>query len=1111
MEGFMQNTNNRKLTINRIVCAVLSVALLTTSVFTVSSAKNFNSSAKTGTYHYNLYEGANKQGTDTFEYDDAYFMKSSYVVDAHLVTLSAQATLASRNKWGDKEDKYEQDPSNGSENVENFLKELGFSNVESNEWYHHEMLENSMGVALGSRVIEENGKKYTLLAIIPRSGGYRQEWSGNANVGTGAVHQGFFEARDEVLRFTKQYLSKNKIDGNLKVWIAGFSRGGAVSNALGGFFADGGSEYFGGNVTVEPTNVYCYTFATPRTITSGASKSRTLSVSAARGGKYQYDTSGQAYTYTGQGNINPSDSIYSGIHNYPFKYDYVTYLPLDQWGYTYYGKVCTYEGATEEQMLVKLKELDEYAYKRYTNKNAPSDFHEKVFDLAALDIKDKKGGLSGEKGLIAFLNEKINTGLQYFSTTTKFVSEGYQEAFAAVMGMDSMAQDLLNDYDGLASKITQPLLFSYLAYASEKLIEEGTAFVEDDAAAIAIEQIVEYTTGKPIDMDSYTVDEFIETIGEFVYDNERDKGIQELEKYIEKAVPTSYAGIAKNVLGSFYPGSSEKGFDVSKIPLGKIVIEFLKACAKGANPTSEAYKIESNRKPEGARQFLYTLTSMMSFLSSDMEKINKAIDKGNGQFEDFVTAVLYLMKKYTPETGGTQYYDRLDDAADGEFKRAFSQIDEDLAKKIDTEGLYNEDFKKMLQGKFETMKSHVPEIRVLVMELLFTHKGPFNTEYNINSIATFAGNSSIITMPHCQELCVCYGKAMPVAVNGISISPKSKTIGIGESFSVKASVTPYDAANNDIEYYSSDESVATVSKSGKVTAVAEGEATITAQSVDGGYYADCALSVKKATPSVTPPKINKKTTYTGKAIELAVAGSTNGGTMYYGLGSEKEEPTVWDTSVPTAEEPGEYYVWYKVVGNKKYNDVKATYVGEVAEIVKNSDNVINIDPEAGTAIVYDNVANGKISVSVEVISEGYAYRMYDPNRGEHFYTKNYKEVSMLEKLGWVHEEDSDFVVVNAASEDATPVYRLYNPNDGGMHFYTESASEAKKLKSVGWNYEGISHYVYKAQSDIGIPQYRLYNPNSSNGEHNWTTDVDEWNMLKNLGWRDEGICWRIVK
>lgn len=1099
---------NKKCVMKRIVSGVLSVALITTSVFTVSGAKDLNSSAKTGTYHYNLYEGANKQGTDTFEYDDAYFMKSSYDVDAHLVTLSAQATLASRNKWGDKEDKYEQDPSNGSENVENFLKELGFSNVESNEWYHHEMLDNSMGVALGYREIEENGKKYTLLAIIPRSGGYRQEWAGNANVGTGAVHQGFFEARDEVLRFTKQYLSKNKIDGNLKVWIAGFSRGGAVSNALGGFFADGGSKYFGENVTVEPTNIYCYTFATPRTITSGATKSRTLSVSAARGGTYQYDTPGEAYTSSAQGNVNPSDPVYSGIHNYPFAYDFVTYLPLDQWGYTYYGKVCTYEGATEEQMIVKLKELDTYAYNEYAKK-APSYFHEKVFDVAALDIKDKEGGLSGEKGLIAFLNEKINTGLQYFSTTTKFVSEGYQEAFAAMMGMDSMAQDLLNNYDGVASKLTQPILFSYLAYASEKLVEEGVALDEDDAAAIAIEQIIEYATGESIDMDSYTVDEFIETLGNFVYDNEKDKGIQELEKYIDKAVPSSYASIAKNILGVFYPGSAEQGFDVSKIPLGKIAIEFLKACAKGAVPTSAAYSTESNRTPEGARQFLYTLTSMMSFLSSDMDKINKAIDKGNGQFEGFVTAVLYLMKKYTPETGGTQYYDRLADAADGEFKRAFTQIDADLAKKIDTEGLYNEDFKKMLHSKFETMNSHVTEIRELLMELLFTHNGPFNTEYNINSIATFAGNASIITMPHCQELCVSYGKAMPIGVTGISVSPTSTEMVVGDSTTLQVTITPEDASSKDVIFTSNNDSVATVSSIGVVTGVGEGNAVITVKTPDGKFSAKCEVKVSKINPTVTPPDANERITYTGEPMELSNTGNTDGGTLYYGLGTEDNEPTEWSTSVPKATEPGEYYVWYKVVGDNKYNDVKPTYVGESSLIVKESDNVISVDPVKDIALVKDSVLGENVEIPLHRILAGDLYRVYDPIRGEHLYTMDVGEVIYLEMHGWRYESDSDTYVVDASQEYAVPVYRLYNPYGGGTHFYTENAGEAKYLSSIGWNYEGISHYVYKMESTEGIPVYRLYNPYSPAAEHLWTINEGEAFYLVSIGWLFEGACCKI--
>ena len=51
-------------------------------------------------------------------------------------------------------------------------------------------------------------------------------------------------ARDEVLRFVKQYIETGSIEGNLKLWIAGRSRGAAVSNLLAGFFAGGGIEYF---------------------------------------------------------------------------------------------------------------------------------------------------------------------------------------------------------------------------------------------------------------------------------------------------------------------------------------------------------------------------------------------------------------------------------------------------------------------------------------------------------------------------------------------------------------------------------------------------------------------------------------------------------------------------------------------------------------------------------------------------------------------------------------------------------------------------------------------------------------------------------------------------
>ena len=175
-----------------------------------------------------------------------------------------------------------------------------------------------------------------------------------------------------------------------------------------------------------------------------------------------------------------------------------------------------------------------------------------------------------------------------------------------------------------------------------------------------------------------------------------------------------------------------------------------------------------------------------------------------------------------------------------------------------------------------------------------------------------------------------------------------------------------------------------------------------------------------------------------------------------------------------------------------------------------SDNVMSIDYASGKAVVKDDVSGGNATVPVVYTTQGKVYRMYDPGRGEHFYTKNAAEMQQLVSLGWHHEANADFIVVDAKDVNAIPVYRLYNPNGGGMHFYTENAAEAKHLRSVGWNYEGISHYVYVKNANKGVAQYRLYNPNSTNGEHNWTTDVGEWTMLRNAGWKDEGVCWKLV-
>ena len=131
------------------------------------------------------------------------------------------------------------------------------------------------------------------------------------------------------------------------------------------------------------------------------------------------------------------------------------------------------------------------------------------------------------------------------------------------------------------------------------------------------------------------------------------------------------------------------------------------------------------------------------------------------------------------------------------------------------------------------------------------------------------------------------------------------------------------------------------------------------------------------------------------------------------------------------------------------------------------------------------------------------YRLYNPNSGEHFYTASEVEKNNLKRLGWSYEGVGWVAPVTSS----TPVYRLYNPN-AGDHHYTMSVGERDSLMSVGWNDEGIGWYSDDSKS---IPLYRQYNPNAVAGSHNYTTSVAERDSLISVGWNDEGVAWHAVK
>lgn len=86
-------------------------------------------------------------------------------------------------------------------------------------------------------------------------------------------------------------------------------------------------------------------------------------------------------------------------------------------------------------------------------------------------------------------------------------------------------------------------------------------------------------------------------------------------------------------------------------------------------------------------------------------------------------------------------------------------------------------------------------------------------------------------------------------VTSVTLNKQSGTIYVGHEETLEATVLPEDASCKDILWSSSDEEIATV-ENGKVTALKKGNATIKAETVDGGFVAEYSLQVKQAANKV---------------------------------------------------------------------------------------------------------------------------------------------------------------------------------------------------------------------------------------------------------------------
>ncbi|MDO4373086.1 MAG: Ig-like domain-containing protein [Clostridia bacterium] len=101
-----------------------------------------------------------------------------------------------------------------------------------------------------------------------------------------------------------------------------------------------------------------------------------------------------------------------------------------------------------------------------------------------------------------------------------------------------------------------------------------------------------------------------------------------------------------------------------------------------------------------------------------------------------------------------------------------------------------------------------------------------------------------------------------IAVTGVTLDQDALTVNRGETAALTATVLPVNATNQKLTWQTGDRTIATVNNKGTVTGIDEGETTVIVTTQDGGYTAQC---------TVTVTDVNKPTVAEDGYYEIATA------------------------------------------------------------------------------------------------------------------------------------------------------------------------------------------------------------------------------------------------
>ena len=147
-----------------------------------------------------------------------------------------------------------------TERATSFFETMYFDNFDYDGY--EEITEDTVGYFFAHKAIDD----FDLFAVSVRGFNYGKEWANNFTIGTEGDHEGFSLRAHEVYLDLVAYISNvlddlnREVESEVKIWIAGYSRGGAIA----GLVADNlmRSDHF----SIGEDNLYTYTFEAPANV-----------------------------------------------------------------------------------------------------------------------------------------------------------------------------------------------------------------------------------------------------------------------------------------------------------------------------------------------------------------------------------------------------------------------------------------------------------------------------------------------------------------------------------------------------------------------------------------------------------------------------------------------------------------------------------------------------------------------------------------------------------------------------------------------------------------------------------------------------------------------------